>query len=342
VIILLTPKERLEIALKGGHVDRPPCICPGGMMNMIVEDVMDKTGCKWPEAHSNPILMANLAAGVYENGGFENYGVPFCMTIEAEAMGAKVFLGTKINEPRVTEYIIESVSDWKILKEININEGRAKVVLDAIRILKEKDKGVPVVANLTGPVSLASSLMEPTIYYKELVKKRKEAHEFMDFVTENLIAFGKAQLEVGADVLAISDPSGTGELLGPRMFNEYAIPYLNKIINALKDYAKVGTIVHICGRLKSIYEDLNLLDSNALSFDSITSVKQVCDNVKNKAVMGNVSTFTLENSSYEDVKALSNNCIKSGVTILSPACGIGPRTSLKNIQAMVEAAREYK
>lgn len=339
---MLTPKERLGLALKGGKIDRPPCICPGGMMNMVVEELMDLTGCKWPEAHSNPILMANLAAGVYESGAFENCGVPFCMTIEAEAMGAEVSLGTKINEPRVTEYIIDSVCDWKKLKRINVNEGRSKVVIDAIKILKEKNKDIPVIANLTGPVSLASSLMEPTIYYKELVKKSKEAHEFMDFVTENLIDFGKAQLEAGADVLAISDPSGTGELLGPKMFREFAVPCLNKIINSLKDYAKTGTIIHICGRLKSIYDELNLLQSDAISFDSITSVKQVCDNVKNKTIMGNVSTFTLENSLPEDIKALASNCIKSGVTILSPACGIGPKTSLKNIRAMVEVAKNYE
>lgn len=337
---MLTPKERLELALKRESVDRPPCICPGGMMNMIVEEVMDLTGCKWPEAHIDPKLMSDLAAGVYENGGFENVGVPFCMTIEAEAMGAEVFLGTKVNEPRVTAYIIDSVDQWKNLKNIDVNEGRAKVVVDAIKMLKEKNLGVPVIANLTGPISVASSLMEPVTYYKELLRKPKEAHEFMEFVTDNLIAFGKAQLVAGADVLTISDPSGTGEILGPKLFREFAVPYLNRIIDSLKEFAKGGTIIHICGRLKSIYKELNELTSDALSFDSITSIKQVCENVHNKAIMGNVSTFSLENNCFDDVKSLSNNCIKSGVGILSPACGIGPRTPLKNIQAMVNAAKE--
>lgn len=92
---MLSEKERLGLSLKRKKVDRPPCICPGGMMNMIVEEVMDLTHCEWPEAHTSPKIMADLAAGMYENGGFENFGVPFCMTIEAESMGSKVFLGTK-------------------------------------------------------------------------------------------------------------------------------------------------------------------------------------------------------------------------------------------------------
>lgn len=339
---MLTPKDRLSLALKREKVDRPPCICPGGMMNMIIEEVMDISGCKWPEAHSNAELMADLAARVYENGGFENFGVPFCMTVEAEAMGAEVFLGTKINEPRVTVYPIKSVDEWRKLKNIDLNTGRAKVVLDAIKLLKDKNLDVPVVANLTGPVSVASSLMEPVDYYKELLRKKEETHKFMEFVTENLVKFGKAQLMAGADVLTISDPSGTGEILGPRMFKEFAVPYLNNIIDELKDFAEVGTIIHICGRLKSIYKELNELHSDAISFDSITSVKQVCENVHNKSIMGNISTFALENSFAEDIKDMSCNCIKSGVNILSPACGIGPRTPLKNIQMMIKAAEEFK
>src|SRR5699024_2304116 len=115
--------------------------------------------------------------------------------------------GTKVNEPRVTEYPINSVSEWQKLKDININKGRTKVVLDAIKVLKSKELEVPVIANLVGPVSTASSLMEPTIYYKELRRKSREAHEFMEFVTENLITFAKAQIEAGSDIIAISDPS---------------------------------------------------------------------------------------------------------------------------------------
>ncbi|MBI9091918.1 MAG: hypothetical protein JEZ12_22125 [Desulfobacterium sp.] len=332
----------MKLALHGETVDRPPCICPGGMMNMIVEELMDLTGSPWPEAHSDPHLMADLAAGIYTHGGFENYGVPFCMTVEAEAMGAPVFMGTKTNEPRVTAYPINSVSQWRELNNIDVTTGRAKVVLDAITLLKDRNSDVPVLANLTGPVSLASSLMEPVMYYKELHKNPRDAHGIMAHVTQNLITFGRAQLDAGATVLTISDPSGTGEILGPKMFRQYAVPYLNQIVDALKASATGGTIIHICGRLKSIYPELNMLTSDAISFDAITDVKQVAENVLGKVLMGNVSTFALENSPPEKIKRLAKNCINNGVKILSPACGIGPRTQLQNIQAMVETAKDCR
>ncbi|HCQ88655.1 MULTISPECIES: methylcobamide:CoM methyltransferase MtbA [unclassified Clostridium] len=337
---MLTSKERLFKVLKNEKVDRPPCICPGGMMNMIIEDLMDITEIKWPDAHTNPKLMANLAYSMYENGGFENCGVPFCMTVEAESMGAGVSLGDKTTEPRVTDYVINSVTEYEKLKNIDSNSGRTKVVIDAIKILSERNLEIPIVANITGPISLASSIMDPIVFYKELVRKKEEAHKYMEVIAENLISFGKAQLEAGAEILAISDPSGTGEILGPKLFNEFAIPYINKIVEALKPYAKGGIIVHICGKLKSVYENLQNLKCDAISFDSITSVKEVKQNVKGKAIMGNVSTLTLFNGECDLIKNISSHCIKNGVDILSPACGLGITTPLKNIKTMVEVAKE--
>ena len=173
---MLTPKERLKTVLSGKKADRTPCICPGGMMNMITEELMKTVQIYLPQAHTDARMMAGLAKAVYEQGCFENYGVPFCMTVEAEEMGASVDLGTNIYEPHVTGYVIDSVTDYRKLTPVDVTKGRAKVVTDAIRILKAETKDIPIVGNLTGPVSTASSVMEPVIFYKELRKRNKEAH----------------------------------------------------------------------------------------------------------------------------------------------------------------------
>ena len=96
---MLTPKERLRMILAGQQADRPACICPGGMMNMVTSELMDRVKVYMPEAHRDARQMAELAKAVYEEGCFENYGVPFCMTVEAEEMGAEVDMGTSVYEP---------------------------------------------------------------------------------------------------------------------------------------------------------------------------------------------------------------------------------------------------
>ena len=148
----------MKRALQKEPVDRPPCICPGGMMNMITTELMDEVNISWPEAHLDAKMMAELAEANYKKGCFENVGVPFCMTIEAEGFGAEVTLGSKMYEPHVTGYAMNSVTEWRTIKPMNLEEGRAKVVLDAIRILKSRKLDVPIIG--IGGVSTASDVIE--------------------------------------------------------------------------------------------------------------------------------------------------------------------------------------
>lgn len=333
---MISPRERLNKVFNREQVDRLPCICPGGMMNMVTTEVIEELGIDFSKAHSNPKIMADLATAVYEKGCFENYGVPFCMTIEAEEFGAEVNMGTNIYEPHVVEYAIASVKEWTKLPKINFQEGRGKVVLDAIKILKEKNNNVPIIGNLTGPISTASSVMEPVVFYKELRKNNEEAHKYLDYVTDQLILFAKKQIEAGADIIAISDPSGTGEILGPKFFDEFAVKYLNKLVESIQE-ENIKTIVHICGQMKSVYKEVNKIKSDVLSFDSIVSISEARKNLGDRLLMGNVSTYAIEFGKPKKVSELTQKCVKDGVNIISPACGLGMKSPLKNVKAMLEA-----
>ncbi|MGO5052550.1 methylcobamide:CoM methyltransferase MtbA [Lachnospiraceae bacterium LCP25S3_G4] len=330
---MMTPKERLNNAIKGNKVDRIPCICPGGMMNMITEELMEICGIFLPDAHTNAQQMAVLASAAYEQGCFENYGVPFCMTVEAEALGAKVDMGNRVYEPHVTQYAIGSVEEWKKLAEIDATCGRVKVVTDAIRLLKETSADVPIIGNITGPISTATSVIEPVIFYKEMRKKPEEVHQYLRFITSQLKKIAKAQIEAGADVIAISDPSGTGEILGPKYFEEYAVTYLNELIHCIKEEA-IGTIVHICGQMRAVYQEVNQVQSDVLSFDSIVSMRDAKKQLQKRVLMGNVSTYTLEFGTPQKVRELTKQCMMQGSSIISPACGLGMKSPLINIRAM--------
>ncbi|SDF39251.1 [methyl-Co(III) methanol-specific corrinoid protein]:coenzyme M methyltransferase [Eubacterium pyruvativorans] len=335
----MTPKVRLERLLSGEGADRPACICPGGMMNMITRDLQEERDIYLPEAHSNARMMADLAKAVCDMGCFENLGVPFCMTVEAEAMGAGVTMGTRLFEPHVTEYVINDIQAYPQLSRLDPGKGRAKVVVDAIRILKEETRDLPIIGNLTGPVSTASSVMEPQIYYKQLRKKRDIAHQYMDFITDQLITFGLAQAEAGADVITIADPSGTGEILGPKYFDEFAVTYLNKLIDGLRP-SGVKIIVHICGQMHSVYEEVQKVRSDALSFDAVVSIREARKKLPGRAIMGNVSTFAVEMSDRDDVERLTEGCLNAGSDIISPACGLGMGSPLENVRAILRTVQK--
>lgn len=331
--------ELLCAAVNREKTERTPCVCPGGMMNMLTADMMERCSASWPKAHVDAGEMAKLAAFPYENGLFDNIGVPFCMTVEAESLGATVDLGDRYTEPRVSQYAISSVSDWQLLKPMALDRGRPETVLKAIRLLAASYPDAAIIGNLTGPVSTAASAVNADLFYRELRKKKEDAHSLMNFITEQLLSFGRAQIEAGADFIAISDPSGTGEILGPRLFEEYALPALNRLCRELRPLC-CGVIVHICGQLRSIYPQLSRLECSALSVDAIVSVRELRENIPEKPIMGNVSTFALANGDEKVIRSLCRRSIDSGVNILAPACGLGTSSLMSSIGLMMRCAKE--
>jgi [methyl-Co(III) methanol-specific corrinoid protein]:coenzyme M methyltransferase len=338
----MTQKERLLNTLAGRAVDGAPFICPGGMMTMIVTEVMDAVETFWPEAHSDPAKMAELTLGANRLTGIENLGLPFCMTVEAEAMGAAVDLGAKNSEPRVTAYVMDNLAQLDRLGAIDVTRGRAKVCAEAIGLLKEQAPDVPIIANLSGPVSLATSLVDPLLYYRAMRRDKQAAHALNERAVENALALGDALVEAGADVVCIADPSATGDLIGRRAFEEFVLPCLNRMADHFRRRHARPTIVHIRGDVKSLGSALQQLTAAAVSVDSVVGIPQLQSLAPVKVSIGKISTFLLERGTPEKLARVSAQCLKQGVGILAPACGIGPGTPMKNLQAVSETVRRHR
>ena len=329
----LSEKERLAGACKRGEVDRQPLICPGGMMNAVTDEMAKIANIPFPEVHSDANLMASMAKECHDLSGLENYGVPFCMTVEAESMGATVDFGNSLYEPHVVSGAIQSVRDYTKLKKMDLSTGRPKVVLDAIKILHDLDTDVPVIGDITGPVSVAGTILDCEIFLREIRKDHDAALEYMQFVTDSVAEFARAMVEAGADCICIAEPTGTGELLGPRYFDEFSVQFLNQVLD--KADAPLS-IVHICGNMKTVVDSIKNIHCDVFSFDAMTPVEKVREAAPNMSLMGNVSTFALGKPDADAVRRITGVALKHNVNIVAPACGIATVTPLENLHAMKE------
>lgn len=336
----LSQEERLTRVLDKKNIDRPPVICTGGMMNAAIVDVMKATGHTLPEAHTDANLMAELAFDVSRHTGFENLGIPFCMTVEAEVLGSEVTYGTLACEPKIVREIYQSVNDVTLNNiPAMLQSGRMDTVIQATYLLSRKEPDIPVIGNLTGPISTAASLVDPVPFLKELRKSREGAHRVLDYVSDLLIGFAKELVDNGATAISIGDPTATGEILGPKMFNEYAVRYLNKIIDAIHAQG-APVIVHICGNMSSVRQSIPDIRANAISTDAIVDLRRLKQDFTSLTTMGNLSTYLLEYGPTEKVAERARLLVRDGVDIISPACGLSTSTRLAHIQAMTAAVRE--
>ena len=336
----ISPKERLLRTFNKQTIDRPPVICPGGMMNAAIVEVMNSTGHTLPSAHHDGKLMSSLAIDVQNQTGFENFGVPFCMTVEAEVLGSEINFGSLECEPKIQKECFPSVSqvEYKPISAMKDNK-RVGAILQAIYILSSLYTDTPVIGSLTGPISTAASIVDPMAFLKQLCRDKENAHKVLDYVSNHLIEYAALMIEQGVTAISIADPTATGEILGPKMFEEYAVPYLNKIIDSIHKMSK-PVIIHICGKMDSVIPQVAYINFDAISVDAFVNLKNIKKQIPNAVTMGNVSTYALEFSDPEKITTITELLLRDKTDIIAPACGLSTSTPLKNIKAMTKTVME--
>lgn len=336
---VFSPKERLVRVLDGQEVERPPVICPGGMMNAAIVDVMTAHNHVLPEAHHTAEKMTDLAFDVHDLTGFENFGIPFCMTVEAEVLGSEINFGTLECEPKIQKekYARAAEVDFLPLGSMEKN-NRVGAVVQTIYNLHNKYPDVPAIGSLTGPVSTAASLVDPMRFLKDLRKDKENSHKVLTYVVGHLVEYASLMIENGATAISIADPTATGEILGPKMFAEYAVPYLNMLIDQIHKLG-VPVIVHICGKMDMVTPSCADLHGNALSVDAFVRLKNIKKQYNEITTMGNLSTILLQDGDASSVTKRAEQLLTDKINILAPACGLSTSTPLANIKAFTDTIR---
>lgn len=338
----ISAKDRLIKVLNKEKIDRPPVISPGGMMNAVTVEVMNKTGHTLPEGHHEAGLMVELAQDIQSHTGFENFGIPFCMTVEAEVLGSDINFGSLSCEPKIQKERFPSAAEV-VHKDLDtlLKSGRIEAVIKAGRQLSQLRPDIPVIGNLTGPLSTAASIVDPMRFLKDLRKDKENAHKTLEYVTGFLIGYARLMVDNGAAVISIEDPTATGEILGPAIFEEYAVKYLNKLIEGING-AQVPIIVHICGKINPVKHLLPQIKAHAISTDAMVNLRLLKEEYPQLTTMGNLSTVLIEFGTPEKVSAQTERLIRDGIDIIAPACGLSTSSPLENIQAMTGAVKGSK
>jgi MtaA/CmuA family methyltransferase len=344
VCATMIPRERLLRSLRGEPVDRPPVICPGGMMSMATTSAMWASGALWPAAHSDGHAMAALVLETQQETCLECLSVPFCMTVEAEALGCEMDLGAETVHPHVAAEALMDLADLERLPPFDPQRsGRAPVVLEALRILRGSSSAFPIIGAVVGPVSLAAMVMDAGLFMRFAIRDPSAAVRLVNRMEQVTVDFAIAQHAAGADCVMIAEPSATGEVLGERHFARLASPALTRVLGALRE-RDIPAILHICGDLRPIVGELRRLaaavgGSRALSVDSMVSGRALRSHLPGCIAVGNVSAFLLERGPIPAIERAARRAARD-FDIVSPACGLVPTTPAANLRALVSIVRE--
>jgi [methyl-Co(III) methanol-specific corrinoid protein]:coenzyme M methyltransferase len=333
-----TLKTRLLNALEGKPVDKIP-VCSVTQTGIV--ELMDEVGAPWPEAHSNPELMAKLAIANHELSGLEAVRIPYCLTVLVEAMGCEINMGTKNRQPSVIEHPYPKDLEGASIPEDLLQKGRIPAVLEAIKLIREKvGPDVPIIGGMEGPITVASDLVSVKSFMKWSIKKTDLFEQALDLATDAAIMYANAMVKAGADIISVADPVASPDLMSPDSFKKFLQSRLQKFSSSVDSV----TVLHICGKVNSILDYMADCGFEGLSVEEkVGSPKKAKEIIGNRArFVGNISSpFTLLPGPIEKIKAESKQALEEGVDVLAPGCGIAPMTPLENIKAMVAARNEF-
>lgn len=265
------------------------------------------------------------------------------LSVEAEAFGANVHYAE--NEvPVVTGQLVSDMDEATALEIPSLEKGRATVCVEGIRLAKQQIQNKPVFAGMIGPYSLAGRLMDVTEIIYICYDEPEVVHQVLDKATKYLIAYGKAMKDAGADGIVMAEP--LAGILSPDMTEEFSVPYVKRIIEALQD-EEFAVVYHNCGNsVSSMLKEIFSQGAAAYHFGNAVDMGEVLKMAPTDCLcMGNVDpAAVIAEGSVEEVTAatheLMSKCGGYKNFIASTGCDIPSHAKWENIQAFFSAVEE--
>lgn len=183
------------------------------------------------------------------------------------ALGSEVVFPPKM-DPVVVGAVLETPADVRKLRMPDPEkDGLMPKVLECIRYMKAHSDLPVSFTDCQGPLNIALSLCGAERLFLWLYEAPRAVHELMDFCTEALIQWVKAQkaaarqpLNGGAMPHAIWLPDGLGgvwmsdddlAVISAPQYREFVVPYNGRVLQAFG-----GGTIHFCGTAEHQLENL--------------------------------------------------------------------------------------
>jgi len=226
------------------------------------EEYLVKTVLPVPEVHLEAEYMAALAMEDKNTVGAEMCMLPFCHTVEAEALGAKINYGDRKTGPRVREYAFSSVEELLGLHDIVFSEGRIAQVLQACRELS--DIGETVVLEITGPFTMLASLIDPARLFRFMRKEPEKTVRLFEKIANNILAYMKEAERSGVKIISYADPVGGVSIVGPKIAETMAKEFTLPLLRRADELLDKNVLIHLCPKTAFSLQDTGCVSVEAM------------------------------------------------------------------------------
>ncbi|MHA4737692.1 uroporphyrinogen decarboxylase [Dyadobacter sp. MSC1_007] len=232
------------------------------------------------------------------------------------------------------------------LKKLHVAEPETdlKYVLDAIKLTKQGLAGrVPLIGFAGAPFTIFCYMTEGkgsktfSIAKKHLYADPEFSHALLQNITDSTIAYLKAQINAGADLVQLFD-SWAG-ILSPEQYRIFSLPYIKQICDAITE---VPITVFAKGAFFA-RKEIGELNCEVVGLDWNMDIAESRALIPGKTLQGNLDPCVLY-SSFDQIRVEVKKMIGQFGTqryIANLGHGVYPDTSPDKVRCFIEAVKEY-
>ncbi len=313
-------------------------------------------GCTIADMYTRPQVALDAERRIHEQYGwvfvpYHNYG----------AYGAWEFGGEikwpsseYTQAPSIARYPVQTEEDAWILRLPDVRHaGIIPIETEYLKLALQQPLGnnqpFKVFIAVHAPFTTAANLCGPDKLCKWLIKRPEVAKRLLRLATDHLlelVRYWRDTLGVDEVVAFQGDPTSSNQLISPRHFQEFALPYLIELNRHILSLGFKHIYFHVCGDQNG---NLPYLSQVPLGDPGIVSIGPELDLAEASKVfaghvmLGNIDSSAVQTGTPASVYALCVQAIEKGKAcpdgfVLSPGCALPPRASPANVRMLAKAA----
>lgn len=302
-------------------------------------------GCSVKELVTDPGAQVAAQHKLHERLGTSCWLSAMDLSVEPEAFGAPaVFADFEV--PTISGALVNDEPEVAALAVPAVGVARTGVYVETVRRLARQPGGLPVLAGMLGPFTLAARLHGVTETLVDTVDRPELVHALLAKATDFLRSYARAFQAAGADGVIVAEP--VAGLISPEAVAEFSSPYVRRLI-AAADGDGFQIILHNCGarigHLAATLESGARFCHFGQPMNMATALAQAPAGV---VLSGNLDPTTVfVHATPEHVREATMALLRQiqgdpHGFVISSGCDLPPQTPIANIEAFFQAVRAFR
>lgn len=239
--------------------------------------------------------------------------------LEAEAAGCTVnfYEGDDTSIPGIKpgNHIVKADTDFSSCPVPNpLKDGRMPINIEtARRIRNELGNSLWVRGALSGPFSLAISLMGAEDFFLCCWDNPVASKKVLEYSTEIIKEFGLAYIDAGVELI-LFDSQASPELLSPKMYQDLVLPFTKELVEFFRKKGVGDVPLIIGGKTTRIIGSLIETGANNLLCDFTADWEQWSSECRKngRALRRNIDPRFVETATPDEIYEFSKGIVEEG------------------------------